>query len=206
MNMNKKTIITILLALVAIMLVTIILTWQENEVKSVEAMPKDAQEHKKVQDDAVLTYDISSLMNSASGYTIVIQEYVQQQMINEIKMDGFSMSKNISIGFSPIRTTDSIETVTIRSEQQNVSSKELILKPVPDAPQTLFLYEKVPYHISALSLDTFIPLALYGSFWWDSEYKTCRFCGEQELTEGTNTNEYFKHSPHYYIIGVKFHK
>jgi hypothetical protein len=188
------------------MLVTIILTRKENEVKSVEAMPKDAQEHKKVQDDAVLTYDISSLMNSASGYTIVIQEYVQQQMINEIKMDGFSMSKNISIGFSPIRTTDSIETVTIRSEQQNVSSKELILKPVPDAPQTLFLYEKVPYHISALSLDTFIPLALYGSFWWDSEYKTCRFCGEQELTEGTDTNEYFKHSPHYYIIGVKFHK
>ena len=58
--MNKKTIITILLALVAIMLVTIILTRQENEVKSVEAMPKDAQEHKKVQDDAVLTYDISS--------------------------------------------------------------------------------------------------------------------------------------------------
>jgi hypothetical protein len=159
-----------------------------------------------VQDDAVLTYDISSLMNSASGYTIVIQEYVQQQMINEIKMDGFSMSKNISIGFSPIRTTDSIETVTIRSEQQKVSSRELILKPVPDAPQTLFLYEKIPYHISALSLDTFIPLALYGSFWWDSEYKTCRFCGEQELTEGTDTNEYFKHSPHYYIIGVKFHK
>ena len=35
--MNKKTIITILLALVAIMLVTIILTRQENEVKSVEA-------------------------------------------------------------------------------------------------------------------------------------------------------------------------
>ena len=31
MNMNKKTIITILLALVAIMLVTIILTRQENE-------------------------------------------------------------------------------------------------------------------------------------------------------------------------------
>ena len=76
MIMNKKTIITILLALVAIMLVTIILTRQENEVKSVEAMPKDAQEQKKVQDDAVLTYDISSLMNSASGYTIVIQEYV----------------------------------------------------------------------------------------------------------------------------------
>ena len=108
--MNKKTIITILLALVAMMLVTIVLTRQENEVKSVEAMSKNAQEHKKVQDVAVLTYDISSLMNSASGYTIVIQEYVQKQMINEIEMDGFSMSKNISIGFSPIRTTDSIGT------------------------------------------------------------------------------------------------
>ena len=206
--MNKKAIITILLALVAVMLVIFVLTGQVKEVKSVETMAKDVQEHKKTQEDAVLTYDISALMNSASGFTIVIQEYVKQQMTNEIKMEGFRMSKSISIGFSPIRPiqSDSIETVTILSEQQNISSKELILKPVPDAPETLYLYDKVPYHISALSLNTFIPFALYGSFWWDPEYKTCRFCGEQELTEGTDTNEFFKHSPHYYIIGVIFNK
>ena len=206
--MNKKTIITMMFALVAIMFAIFVLTRQKDEEKSDEAMPKNAQEHKEVQDDTVLTYDISSLMDSVSDFSIVIQEYVQQQMTDEIIMDGYSMSKSISLSFSPIRPvqSDSIETITIRSEQQNISSKELILKPVPDAPETLYLYEKVPYHVSALSLNTFIPLAIYGSFWWDSEYNTCRFCGEQELMEGTDTNEFFKHSPHYYIIGVIFHK
>lgn len=206
--MNRKTIITILLALVAILSVSCVLKGQGKETKSAETKPKYATEQKKTQDDAVLTYDISSLQDSASLIIPVIREYNQLGMVNEMKGQRLKMAKTLSIGFSPRLSvqSDSMVTVYVRSEQQNVSSKELILKPVPDAPQTLFLYEKVPYHISALSLDTFIPLALYGSFWWDSEYKTCRFCGEQELTEGTDTNEYFKHSPHYYIIGVMFHK
>ena len=38
--MIKKTIITMMLALVTIMFVTIVLTRKENEVKSVEAMQK----------------------------------------------------------------------------------------------------------------------------------------------------------------------
>ena len=53
--MNKKTIITTLLALVAMMLVTIVLTRQEKEVKSVEAIPKDAQEQKKVSSSCTLS-------------------------------------------------------------------------------------------------------------------------------------------------------
>ena len=59
--MNKKTIITILLALVAILSVSIVLKGQGNETKSAETKPKYATEQKKTQDDAVLTYDISSL-------------------------------------------------------------------------------------------------------------------------------------------------
>ena len=78
--MNKETIITILL-LVAIMLVIIALTGQVKEVKSVEGMPKDAQEHKEVQDDAVLTDDISTLKDSASGSLIVSQEYIHNKCL-----------------------------------------------------------------------------------------------------------------------------
>ena len=79
--MNKETIITILLALVAIMLVIIALTGQVKEVKSVEGMPKNAQGHKEVQDDAVLTDDISTLKDSASGSLIVSQEYVHNKCL-----------------------------------------------------------------------------------------------------------------------------
>ena len=205
--MNKKTIITILLALVSILSVSILLKGQGNETKSAETKPKYATEQKKTQDDAVLTYDISSLQDSASLIILVIREYNQLGMVNEMKGQRLKMAKTLSIGFSPIRSVkaDSVVTVSVRPEHQNGLARDLVLKPVPDAPEKLYLYEKVPFRGSALRPNTFIPLALYGSFWWDSNYKICRFCGEKELTEeNIKESEFFKHSPHYYIIGAIF--
>ncbi len=205
--MNKKTIITLLLALVAILLVSIAMKGQKKSVKSAEAKPKDAVEQKKPQDDNVLTYDISSLQDSASLIILVIREYNQLGMVNEMKGQRLKMAKTLSIGFSPRQSvqSDSMVTVSVHPEHQNGLARDLVLKPVPDAPETFYLYEKVPIRVSALRPNTFIPLALYGSFWWDSKYKICRFCGEKELTEeNIKESDYFKHSPHYYIIGAIF--
>ena len=205
--MNKKTIITVLLALVAILLVSIAMKGQKKSVKSAEAKPKDAVEQKKPQDDAVLTYVISSLQDSASLIILVIREYNQLGMVNEMKGQRLKMAKTLSIGFSPRQSvqSDSMVTVYVRPDSGNGLARDLVLKPVPDAPETFFLYEKVPIRVSALRPNTFIPLALYGSFWWDSKYKICRFCGEKELTEeNIKESDYFKHSPHYYIIGAIF--
>ena len=81
------------------------------------------------------------------------------------------------------------------------------LKPIPGAPQTVYRYEKVPYQPCSFQRDTFIPLVLYGSFWWDEDAKAWRFCGTEELTdEKAKTSNFFKDSPHYYIIGAIFHK
>ena len=205
--MKKKTIITILFALVAILLVSIAMKGQKKSVKSAEAKPKDAVEQKKPQDDNVLTYDISSLQDSASLIILVIREYNQLGMVNEMKGQRLNMAKNLSIGFSPRQSvqSDSMVTVYVRPDSGNGLARDLVLKPVPDAPETFFLYEKVPIRVSALLPNTFIPLALYGSFWWDSKYKICRFCGEKELTEeNIKESDYFKHSPHYYVIGAIF--
>ena len=205
--MKKKTIITILFALVAILLVSIAMKGQKKSVKSAEAKPKDAVEQKKPQDDNVLTYDISSLQDSASLIIPVIREYNQLGMVNEMKGQRLKMAKTLSIGFSPRQSvqSDSMVTVYVRPDSRNGLARNLVLKPVPDAPETFFLYEKVPIRVSALRPNTFIPLALYGSFWWDSKYKICRFCGEKELTEeNIKESDYFKHSPHYYIIGAIF--
>ena len=205
--MNKQTIITILLALVAILSVSCVLKGQGKETKSAETKPKYATEQKKTQDDAVLTYDISSLQDSASLIILVIREYNQLGMVNEMKGQRLKMAKTLSIGFSPRQSvqSDSMVTVFVHPEHQNGLARDLVLKPVPDAPETFYLYEKVPIRVSALRPNTFIPLALYGSFWWDSNYKICRFCGEKELTEeNIRESEYFKHSPHYYVIGAIF--
>ena len=205
--MNKKTIITAMLALVEILSVSCVLKGQGNETKSAETKRKYATEQKKPQGDNVLTYDISSLQDSASLIILVIREYNQLGMVNEMKGQRLKMAKTLSIGFSPIRSVkaDSVVTVSVRPEHQNGLARDLVLKPVPDAPETIYLYEKVPIRGSALRPNTFIPLAFYGSFWWDSNYKTCRFCGEKELTEeNIKESEYFKYSPHYYIIGAIF--
>ena len=205
--MNKKTIITVLLALVAILLASIIVKGQEKNVKSDEAKPKAAMEQKRTQDDDVLTYDISSLQDSASHIILIIREYDRQGIVGEMKGQGLKMAKTLSIGFSPRQSvqSDSMVTVYIRPDSRNGLARDLVLKPVPDAPETLYLYEKVPIRVSALRPNTFIPLAIYGSFWWDTKYKICRFCGEKELTEeNIMTSDYFKHSPHYYIIGAIF--
>ena len=205
--MNKQTIITILFALVAILLVSIAMKGQKKSVKSAEAKPKDAVEQKKPQDDNVLTYDISSLQDSASLIILVIREYNQLGMVNEMKGQRLKMAKTLSIGFSPRQSvqSDSMVTVSVHPEHQNGLARDLVLKSVPNAPETFYLYEKVPIRVSALRPNTFIPLALYGSFWWDSNYKICRFCGEKELTEeNIMESEYFKHSPHYYVIGAIF--
>ena len=205
--MNKKLIITALLALVTILLVSIIVKGQEKNVKNVEAKPKAAMEQKRTENDDVLTYDISSLQDSASRITIVIREYDRQGMVCEMKGQEPRMAKTLSIGFSPRQSaqSDSKVTIYVRPDHRNGLARDLVLKPVPDAPQTLFLYEKIPFKVSKLRPNTFIPLALYGSFWWDSKYMICRFCGEKELTEkNIMTSDYFKHSPHYYIIGAIF--
>ena len=202
--MNKKAIITTLLILIALLLSSIIVKGQKKSVNSVEAKSKAAKEQKKLQDNDVLTYDISSLPDSASRIIIIIREYDQQGMIDEVKRHGLRMAKTISIGFSHFLSNSKV-TVSICPEHRNGIARDLVLKPVPNAPENLYLYEKVPIRVSTLSLNTFIPLALYGSFWWDSKYKICRFCGEKELTEeNIMKSEYFKHSPHYYIIGAVF--
>ena len=73
--MNKKTIVTILLALVA-------MAGQGQEIKRVTATPEDFMEHMAMYGYEVFTYDISSLRDSASGFTIVIREYDHQGMID----------------------------------------------------------------------------------------------------------------------------
>ncbi len=228
--MNKKTIITILLALVA-------MAGQGQTIKRVEVSLEDFMEHMAMYGYEVFTYDISSLRDSVSGFTIVIREYNQQGMIDEKKLYGFRtktmisdfneqdqksiyeekdgddmergiyrLSKSLSIGFSPIQS-DSIETITLRSSRNDASPWELMLKPIPGAPQTIYRYQRVPYQPTSFSLATFIPLVFYGSFWWDEQAKGWRFCGDTELTEEkAKTSEYFKYCPHYYIIGAVFHK
>ena len=88
--MNKKTIIIALLALVAV-------AGQAQEIKKVAATPEDFMEHMALCGYEVYTYDISSLRDSVSGFTIVIREYNQQGMIDEKRLYGFRTKDSLSL-------------------------------------------------------------------------------------------------------------
>ena len=227
--MNKQTIITILFALVA-------MTGQAQEIKRVEATPEDFMEHMALCGYEVYTYDISSLRDSVSGFTIVIREYNQQGMIDEKKLYGFRtktmisdfnekdqqniyaendaddmergiyrrLSKVITVGFSPVQL-DSIENVTLRTSRIQSMTLPLTQKPIPGISKPTYQYRAVPYQPYAFCLNTFIPLVLYCSYWWDNGVYRC--CGDAEMTEEKEKDSnFFKYCPHYYIIGAIFHK
>ena len=176
----RRTIITILLALVA-------MTGQAQEIKKVAATPEDFMEHMALCGYEVYTYDISSLRGFRTKTMISdFNEKDQQEIYAENDADDmdrgiYRLAKILAVGFSPVQS-DSIETITLRSSRNDASPWELTLKPIPGAPQTIYRYQKAPYQPTSFSLDTFIPLVFYGSFWWDEQAKGWRFCGETELT------------------------
>ncbi len=226
--MNKKIIFTALLTLVA-------LAGQGQEIKRITASLEDFMEHMAMYGYEVYTYDISSLRDSVSGFTLVIREYNQTGMINEENASHFGTRIMISdfdeedqkviydtnaaddpergiFRFSKTITigfspvqSDSIENATIRSSRIQSMQWKLIQKPIPEMSEPTYRYRAVPYQPSAFCLDKFIPLVLYCSFWWDNGVYRC--CGDAELTEGKEIDSnFFKYCPHYYIIGAIFHK
>ncbi len=226
--MNKKTIITALLALAWV-------AGQAQEIKRVTTASEDFMEHMALYGYEVFTYDISSLRDSVSGFTLVIREYDRTGMINEKKAsylqtklmisdfseedqksiyeekDGddmergiFRLAKSITIGFSPVQS-DSIEKATVRTSRIQSIKCPLIQKPIPGMSEPTYQYRAVPYQPSAFSLNTFVPLVIYCSFWWDNGVYRC--CGDSEMTEEREKDSnFFKYCPHYYIIGAIFQK
>lgn len=226
--MNKKTIITAMLALAWV-------AGQAQEIKRVTTASEDFMEHMALYGYEVFTYDISSLRDSVSGFTLVIREYDRTGMINEKKdsylqtklmisdfseedqksiyeeKDGddmergiFRLAKSITIGFSPVQS-DSIEKATVRTSRIQSINCPLIQKPIPGMSEPTYQYRAVPYQPSAFSLNTFVPLVIYCSFWWDNGVYRC--CGDSEMTEEREKDSnFFKYCPHYYIIGAIFQK
>ena len=166
--MNKKTIITALLALFA-------MAGQGQEIKRVTASPEDFMEHMALCGYEVFTYDISSLRDSVSGFTLIVREYDKTGMINEeekshfrtrkmisdfseedqkeiydtkdaddLERGIFRLSKKITIGFSPVQS-DSIEKVTIQSSRIQSMRLKLIQKPIPEMSEPTYEYRAVPY-------------------------------------------------------------
>lgn len=64
-----------------------------------------------------------------------------------------------------------------------------------------YMYDYRPFKVGAIQLGEFIPLVLFGSYWYDEEAGFFRFCGEDEL-EPDLSSKMVASIPHYYVLGI----
>lgn len=116
----------------------------------------------------------------------------------------YSRGEKIIVGLYP-EDTDSTKNLLVSVENYGTSIRHLFLKKVHDEKydKYFYAYSDRPFKVTDFKTNTFIPLVLYGSVWYDPKIEMCRFCGESEI-DPEMTAEILKHIPNYYVIGVTF--
>ena len=194
----KKTIITTLFALVALM-------GQAQELRVNEPTLDDYLQLLKAQGYIAYSFDMKDFKDKS--VEPVIMEYVDGKEPKDVL--GFSFSipieEKLVIGLSP-SSNDSTYVYSFQSVGGGGINGTLKLQPIyaPEMPtEQSYRYESRPFElVSPVEEGKFIPLVLFGSFWYEPETGVSRFCGEN-LIKPDLTSEIVKSIPHFYVLGIK---
>ncbi len=135
------------------------------------------------------------------------KKVIAEGQVYDLEKGIYSVSKKITINFFPV-VNDSAETAYIDMENSISAPIPMKLRPLfdPERGKDIYMdYYARPYKVSAFEYDKFIPLAMYGSFWYDKDFHIFRSCGVEVLTPG-EISDVEQQSPHYYVIGIKIHR
>ena len=194
----NKTIITVLLALVA-------LTGQAQEIRPNEPTLDDYLQLLNAKGYIVYSFDTKDF--KGKQYEPVIMEYAKGQEAKDVL--GFSFSFPIGdklvIGFAP-SSNDSTYVYSYQSVGGGGFNAMLKLQPVyaPEMPtKQAYRYESRPFELVApIETGKLIPLVLFGSYWYEKETGVSRFCGDK-LIKPNLSSDIIKSIPHYYVLGIK---
>ena len=194
----KKIIITMLFALVA-------LVGQAQELRTNEPTLDDYLQLLKAQGYIAYSFDMKDFKDKS--VEPVIMEYVDGKEPRDVL--GFSFSfpieEKLVIGLSP-SSNDSTYVYSFQSVGGGGINGTLKLQPIyaPEMPtEQSYRYESRPFElVSPVETGKFIPLVLFGSFWYEPETGVSRFCGEN-LIKPDLTSEIVKSIPHFYVLGIK---
>jgi len=137
----------------------------------------------------------------------IIMEYAKGQEPRELTEFNITMSfdEKLIVGFVP-SDNDSTATYAFRFDDVRGFSSRLPLHPIydPDHPEDKwYMYESRPFKLVApFERGKFIPLVLYGSYWYEPETGACRFCGDNTIKPDL-TSDIVKSIPHFYVLGIK---
>ncbi len=115
----------------------------------------------------------------------------------------FRLADRISIGFAP-SDNDSIKTLIIDVKDMGTRGGRLVMKPVtdPETGKSFYLYGGRIFKPADIKEGDFVPLVLFGSYWFDKNFNIFRYCGENELSPDLSDN-IIKNIPSFYLIGVQ---
>ena len=205
----KKNIITALLALVA-------LAGHAQEQKPIEGLFKM---NETTFNDYIPLLNVKGYQAFSFDISAIKGKYVTMHFIeydNGKKVEGYpkllfpytfeSRGNKLIIGTLPSET-DSIGQLAISWENTVNYGTGLKHKPLywESENRYIFSYRAIPFDLTTpLVKDTFIPLLLYCSFWYDEEDKITRCCGDNYIAPDLSST-ITKRSPHYYAIGIMIH-
>ena len=196
--MKKQTIITILLALVA-------LTGWGQKLKTIEATFQDYIPLLNAKGYMAYSFDTRDF--KGKQLEVAVMEYVDGKEVgNYLDFDvSFPVEEKLVIGFAP-SDNDSLYVYSFQSDNGEGFTGKLILKPVfvPKEPRIQrYLYQSRPIElVSTVDTGEFIPMVLFGSYWYDADSGFFRFCGDN-LIKPDFSSDIIKYTPHFYILGIK---
>ena len=173
--MNKKTFITMMLALVTMM-------GQAQEIKMNETTINDYIPMLNAKGYQAYSFDVSAI--KGRNVEIYFKEFLDGKEVKDSPRLFFpyyfeARGNKLIIGFLP----SSLKLRQLYWESEN---------------KYVYSYRSDPFEpTSPLEKGTFIPLVYYSSFWYDAEDKITRCCG--------SISDIIKRSPHYYILGIKYY-
>ena len=194
----KKTVITALLALVA-------LAGQAQEIRTNESTLDDYLHLLNAKGYMAYSFDMKDF--KGKQYEPVIMEYVKGEEARDFLGFSFSfpLGEKLVIGFAP-SSNDSTYVYSFQSVGGGGFNATLKLQPVfaPEMPtKQSYRYESRPFELdTTVEPGKFIPLVLFGSYWYEPETGVSRFCGEKFIKTDL-TSEIIKSIPHFYVIGIK---
>ncbi|MBO7129874.1 MAG: DUF5041 domain-containing protein [Prevotella sp.] len=194
----KNSIITALLALTA-------LVGQAQAIRTNEPTLDDYLQLLNAKGYIAYSFDMKDF--KGKQYEPVVMEYANSKEAKDVLGFSFSfpLGEKLVIGFAP-SSNDSTYVYSFQSVGGGGFNATLKLQPVfaPEMPsKQAYRYESRPFElISPVETGKFIPLVLFGSYWYEQETGVSRFCGEK-IIKPDLSSDIIKSIPHFYVLGIK---
>ena len=202
--MNRKSIITVLLALVAV-------AGHGQEIGKAEATATDYIKLLNKQGYHVLALDLSRLEKDKYLMSPVIQIWskgkMEQNLLEDFGMAYTNSAPKFTVGIMP--KTDSLFTCNFQFD--DVCGFTMTL-PMPSVKNEDDGSEYTNYVCRPFAIqpewkeNEVIPIAAYSSSWYDPEAKICRNCDDLEFDAGFRNSATFHYSPCIYVFGITIKK